>query len=83
MKMLIGYKNNSQLPGFQQEKKQHSREYVEAELFTSNNGRDRIKMQPTIHFQKKPDILISVACFFRKCSVGCIFYSVGPIITRK
>jgi hypothetical protein len=40
-------------------------------------------MQPTIHVQKKPDILISVASFFRKCSVGWIFYSVGPIITRN
>jgi hypothetical protein len=42
-----------------------------------------LKMQSTIHFQKKPDILISVASFFRKCSVGWIFYSIGPIITRK
>jgi hypothetical protein len=25
-----------------------------------------------LHFQKKPDILISVASFFRKYSVGCI-----------
>jgi hypothetical protein len=41
-----------------------------------------LKIQPTIHFQKKPPILISVASFFRKCSVGCIFNSVGLIITR-
>jgi hypothetical protein len=41
-----------------------------------------LKIQPTIHFQKKPAILISVASFFRKCSVGCIFNSVGLIITR-
>jgi hypothetical protein len=42
-----------------------------------------LKMQPTIHFRKKLDILISIASFFRKCSVGCIFNSVGPIITRE
>jgi hypothetical protein len=42
-----------------------------------------LKMQPTIHVQKEPDILISVARFFRKCSVGCIFNSVGLIITRE
>jgi hypothetical protein len=35
-----------------------------------------LKMQPTIHFRKKLDILISIANFFRKCSVGCIFNSV-------
>jgi hypothetical protein len=29
-------------------------------------------MHPTIYFQKKPDILISVASFFRKCSVGSL-----------
>jgi hypothetical protein len=42
-----------------------------------------LKMKPTIHFQKKPDILISVASFFRKCSVGCIFNSVGLIVTLE
>jgi hypothetical protein len=42
-----------------------------------------LKMQLTIHFQKKTDILISVASFFRKCSVGCIFNSVGLIITGE
>jgi hypothetical protein len=41
-------------------------------------------MQPTIHFRKKLDILISsIACFFRKCIVGCIFNSVGLIFTRE
>jgi hypothetical protein len=42
-----------------------------------------LKMQPTIHFQKKRDILISVASSFRKCIMGCIFNSVGLIITRE
>jgi hypothetical protein len=42
-----------------------------------------LKMQLTIHFQKKLDILTSVASFFRKCSVGCIFNSVELIITRE
>jgi hypothetical protein len=42
-----------------------------------------LKMQPTIHFQKKRDILISVASSFRKYSMGCIFNSVGLIITRE
>jgi hypothetical protein len=32
-----------------------------------------LKMQPTIHFRKKPDILISVASFFRKCSVDHLY----------
>jgi hypothetical protein len=41
------------------------------------------KMQRTIHFRKKLDILISIASFFRKCIVGCIFNSVGLIITRE
>jgi hypothetical protein len=40
-----------------------------------------LKMQPAIHFRKKLDI--SIASFFRKCSVGCIFNSVGLIITRE
>jgi hypothetical protein len=44
----------------------------------------QLKMQPTIHFRKKLDILISIASFFRKCSVDCIFNSVvGFIITRE
>jgi hypothetical protein len=40
-----------------------------------------LKMQPATHFRKKLDI--SIASFFRKCSVGCIFNSVGLIITRE
>jgi hypothetical protein len=36
-------------------------------------GPTELKMQPRIHFQKKPDILTSVASSFQKCSVGCIF----------
>jgi hypothetical protein len=40
-------------------------------------------MQPTIRFRKNLDILISIASFFRKCSVGCIFNSVWLIITRE
>jgi hypothetical protein len=52
-------------------------------VFTSDNESHRIKNATyKIHFRKKPDILISVASFFRKCSVGWIFNSVGPIITR-
>jgi hypothetical protein len=35
-------------------------------------------MHPTIYFQKKPDILISVASFFRKCSVGLTSTPLGP-----
>jgi hypothetical protein len=42
-----------------------------------------LKMQPTIHFRKKLDILISIANFFRKCSVGYIFNYVGLLITRE
>jgi hypothetical protein len=42
-----------------------------------------LKMQPTIHFIKKLAILMSIASFFRKCSVGCIFNYVGLITTRE
>jgi hypothetical protein len=42
-----------------------------------------LKMQPTIHFRKKLDIFISIASFFRKCIVGCIFNSAGHITTRE
>jgi hypothetical protein len=40
-------------------------------------------MHPTIYFQKKPDILISVASFFRKCSVGLIFIPLGSLSLVK
>jgi hypothetical protein len=36
-----------------------------------------------IHFQKKPDILMTVATFFRKYNVGCILNYVRLIITRE
>jgi hypothetical protein len=43
-----------------------------------------LKMQPTIHCRKKMDIFLNfIANFFQKCSVGCIFNSVGLIITRE
>jgi hypothetical protein len=51
--------------------------------FTSDNEPDGIKNATHNTFSKEPDILISVASFFRKCSVGCIFNSVGLIITRE
>jgi hypothetical protein len=35
------------------------------------------------YFQKKPDILISVASFFRKCSVGLIFIPLGSLSLVK
>jgi hypothetical protein len=38
--------------------------------FTSDNETDGIKNATQNTFSKKPDILISVASFFRKCSVG-------------
>jgi hypothetical protein len=44
---------------------------------------DGIINSPTIHFQKKPDILMTVASFFRKYSVGCILNYVRLIITRE
>jgi hypothetical protein len=40
-------------------------------------------MHPTIYFQKKPDILISVTSFFRKCSVGLIFTPLGSLSLVK
>jgi hypothetical protein len=40
-------------------------------------------MHPTIYFQKKPDIFISVASFFRKCSVGLIFIRLGSLSLVK
>jgi hypothetical protein len=43
-----------------------------------------LKMQPTIHLQSKPgygrEEFPGLLC---KCIVGCIFNSVGLIITRK
>jgi hypothetical protein len=52
--------------------------------FTSGNEPDGFEMQPTIHFQSKlghstrpyPGSL-------SKCIVGCIFNSLGLIITRE
>jgi hypothetical protein len=41
-----------------------------------------LKMQPTPHFRKKLAIEIKISSFVRKCIVGCIFNSVGLIITR-
>jgi hypothetical protein len=38
--------------------------------FTSDNEPKGIKNAPHNIFSKKPDILISVASFFRKCSVA-------------
>jgi hypothetical protein len=40
-------------------------------------------MHLIIYFQKKPDILISVASFFRKCSVGLIFNPLGSLSLVK
>jgi hypothetical protein len=40
-------------------------------------------MHPTIYFQKKPDISISVASFFQKCSVGLIFIPLGSLSLVK
>jgi hypothetical protein len=40
-------------------------------------------MHPTIYFQKMPDILISVASFFRKCRVGLIFIPLGSLSLVK
>jgi hypothetical protein len=51
--------------------------------FTSDNEPNGIKMHPTIYFQKKPEILISVASFFRKCSVGLIFIPLGSLSLVK
>jgi hypothetical protein len=42
-----------------------------------------LKMQPTLHFRKKLAVEIQISSFFRKCIVGCIFDSVGLIITRE
>jgi hypothetical protein len=36
-----------------------------------------------VYFQKKPDILISVASFFRKCSEGLIFIPFGSLSLVK
>jgi hypothetical protein len=41
-----------------------------------------LKMQLTPHFRKKLAIEIKISSFVRKCIVGCIFNSVGLIITR-
>jgi hypothetical protein len=35
-----------------------------------------LKMQTTIHCQKKPDILILISDFFWQCIVGCILNAV-------
>jgi hypothetical protein len=40
-------------------------------------------MHPTVYFKKKPDIFISVASFFRKCSVGVIFIPLGSLSLVK
>jgi hypothetical protein len=40
-------------------------------------------MQPTIHFQKKPDILISVASFFGNVVWVAFFILSGPLLFLK
>jgi hypothetical protein len=55
-----------------------------AGYFTSDNGPDGIENAPTIHLQGKsgygrgqyPGLLC-------KCIVGCVFNSIGLVITRK
>jgi hypothetical protein len=42
----------------------------------------KLKMQPTLYFQKKLATEIKIPGFFRKCIVGYIFNSVELIITR-
>jgi hypothetical protein len=42
-----------------------------------------LKKQLTLHFRKKLAIEIKISSFIRKCIVGCIFNSVGFIITRE
>jgi hypothetical protein len=51
--------------------------------FTSDNEPNGIKNAPHNIFSKKPDILISVAGFFRKCSVGLIFIPLGSLSLVK
>jgi hypothetical protein len=51
--------------------------------FTSDNEPNGIKNAPHNIFSKKPDILISVASFFRKCSVGLIFIPLGSLSLVK
>jgi hypothetical protein len=47
-------------------------------------GPTELKIQATLlHFRKKLATEIKMSGFFRKCIVGCIFYSVGLIITRE
>jgi hypothetical protein len=43
----------------------------------------KIKNATNNTFSKKAGHFNLSSQFFRKCSVGCIFYSVGPIITRE
>jgi hypothetical protein len=52
-------------------------------LFMSHNEPDGIENATHNTFSKKLYILISIASFFRKYSVGCIFNSMWLIITRE